>query len=1278
MELSINLLFFPLLLFGSYCTECSNHTHYVNSSSDLEQYLCNTTWSSQYLVLLLNSSIDFTISCGNFCQVTSNHTNGIEIYSDSPSQLVTIACAHNDTPGSIPQSRRGLAFFNITVTLERLIFKDCGTYLTTIQNTAITYYLNSSSLYYTSSYAAALVFVHCQVIMSQVNIYYSYGFAMIGVNLYDSSISRVNMSNSSLSFTLYLFARQGIGSGVLLHYLDPPLKCNLKKPGIHINDSNVHFNSDAFSSHKCHLDLYNSKHPSDSDLSKHPIVNAAGLTILYTQQYSVIVNINNTVFYYNIGSLNIPVGLLILHYYSSVNTVTNVNNSQFTKNANIGSVMSYCQGTALTFFWFGKSTSHKYFTYPLIISNSKYFRNSGSHPLVSGSGAGAIFVGIMYPAFIGILFKNCIFEYNQAHHEGKCLFAIAYKGAISFGYVQIIFEDVVARFNSENLDILIVSSSGVFSFNGIYSVHVRGTSVFEYNHGSVIKAVDSNVYLSGNVTFSSNMGLRGSAIRLQGDSHLYFLNGVFANFTNNHAQLEGGALYVGSSGFIALLQKNCTFIFGPFASVVFSENTAINAGYSIYIESIYNCFINQSLEYNSFEAIKYYEQHFKLTSGISQNNLFAMSTQPSKLVVCDSANNHKVSDSLYQVYPGQTFQLYFAAVDVLNRNIYSTVGLDIMQKKYPNTVWISHKDKQQVVYEGPNCTLISLAILTHVDTSVKGQLVFSLPRFPSVFHVSVIIQQCPLGFSLIPDLGHCACTAAFYSNDLMQNAFFKHVPFCDINKLTLVRPNTASSWAGMFSYDEIETFGVSLVCPIYYCNCVPSLYFCSSDSDISLVSPLTGNCNNSVSLCLHQRVGPLCGSCGELSVAFGSSECKQCTNWWLWTLDLYVVAGPLFVYLLFALKLTLTTGTINGIIFYAQMANCGLFDLLSLCNTTVNNGILLWSSYFSITFISLLNFNLGFPLCFYNGMTELWKAGLSLLFPLYLLTIVVVLIILSHFSFRLSNRIAHSSVQVLVTVVHLSFSKLLLAVISVFTPAQIYAANTTYKVWYFDGSVEYGVGSHRILMIITLLVVIPLLLPYVFLLLFARPIRRTRVNKYVRPLLEAIHAPYKEGKEYWFVARLLLLLFMCIVYSYCRAKFYFMVYVVSTPVFVAFLILQTYHKPYKSTLNNIMDCWLMYNGAFVYTTTWLFIVEDKSFISHIIADVSVSLVFLTLMIVLCYHLLYITGKIQMVKWLLKNISGRYKLWSQYFSSNSYNQLANASDSFYGSCEYREPLLTSQH
>ena len=165
-------------------------------------------------------------------------------------------------------------------------------------------------------------------------------------------------------------------------------------------------------------------------------------------------------------------------------------------------------------------------------------------------------------------------------------------------------------------------------------------------------------------------------------------------------------------------------------------------------------------------------------------------------------------------------------------------------------------------------------------------------------------------------------------------------------------------------------------------------------------------------------------------------------------------------------------------------------------------------------------------------MTDLLKAGLNLLFPLYLLTIVVVLIIFSRFSLRLSNRIADSSVQVLVTVVHLSFGRLLGAIINTFTPSKVFTSEQTYHVWYSDGSIEYGSKAHITLMIITSLVVFPLILLYILLLLFAKSLRHcTCANEYTRPILEAIHAPYKNDKKYWFVARLLLLIMMYILYS---------------------------------------------------------------------------------------------------------------------------------------------------
>ena len=388
----------------------------------------------------------------------------------------------------------------------------------------------------------------------------------------------------------------------------------------------------------------------------------------------------------------------------------------------------------------------------------------------------------------------------------------------------------------------------------------------------------------------------------------------------------------------------------------------------------------------------------------------------------------------------------------------------------------------------------------------------------------------------------------------------------------------------------------------------------------------------------------------KLSVVFGSSECRQCSNWWLWTLVLYEVAGPLLIYLLFALRLTLTTGVFNGIIFYAQAANVGILDMLSVYNG--NNGVV---KNILIVLLSFLNLGLGFPLCFYNGMTELWKAGLNLLFPLCLLTIVV-LIIVSRFSLRLSNRIVDSSVQVLVTVVHLSFGRLLGAIINIFTPAKVFTSEQTYHVWYWDGSVEYGSKGHITLMIITSLVVCSFLLPYVLLLLYV--------------------LSSKNNKQYWFVARLYLLIMMYLLYSI--EPYQHTIYIGIAFILVFFIFVQAMFRPDKSKFINLLDCWLLFNLVYIYFTMQHLEITIYSILALL-------LYLMTFFVVLVYQLLLITGQLKRIERKVNDICTKIY---QYLSHCNHNYrygnqrshrlpLQDANDSFYNSCDnFREPMLGS--
>ena len=99
-----------------------------------------------------------------------------------------------------------------------------------------------------------------------------------------------------------------------------------------------------------------------------------------------------------------------------------------------------------------------------------------------------------------------------------------------------------------------------------------------------------------------------------------------------------------------------------------------------------------------------------------------------------------------------------------------------------------------------------------------------------------------------------------------------------------------------------------------------------------------------------------------------------------------------------------------------------------------------------------MNLNLGFPLCLYDGMTPSIKTGLQFVYPIYLWSLVFGFILLSRYSTRISNLTAASSIQVLATLIHLSFSKLIIITIDilVFVPVET-EMNGTVTVWYGDG-----------------------------------------------------------------------------------------------------------------------------------------------------------------------------------------------------------------------------------
>ena len=891
----------------------------------------------------------------------------------------------------------------------------------------------------------------------------------------------------------------------------------------------------------------------------------------------------------------------------------------------------------------------------------------------------AVYIGVVNSEFIhlDIRFSGCKFQENIVANIGACLYASVYQYSNSNGNVSILLASTIVKENFQHGGIPYASSAGTVYFNRISRVDITGTSIFRNNYGSVISSQDSNVYLSGNLTFRNNHALSGPAINLVGNCQLYFMSGVIAKFTDNSAQLMGGAIYADGT---ESNDKCIIQIDTDVAHIVFTDNAAKRSGSSIYAQPIFSCYINNSNSIKSpNETMAFYNQHFNFIN--FYNVLLQFSTIPHNLKEYTSNRT-----SPRKLYPGQITYYCISTIDALGRSVYSTIAIDIIRNysvapNLPNTtaLWLSFDELEHPARENTTCTDIGVIVHRNDNIDIVDAIVVFSSLYTRLNSLSnkVQIYPCPLGFDLNNKTGDCVLSSSF--DNLRKHQSLTLPIIGNVSSQTITRLFGVITWAGIIDYEnKTKTeFGVSLTCPIGYCNSNHTLpYFYSGDVSSTESFKLSdGITDYHPPLCLYQREGTLCGRCSEgLSVVFGSKECQHCNNAWIATISIYLVTGPLLIYLLFALRLTLTTGTFNGIIFYAQAANVGILDMLS-----VYNGKMGLVRDVMVVFLSVLNLGLGFPLCFYNGMTELWKAGLSLLFPLYLLTIVVVLIILSRFSLKLSNRIAHSSVQVLITVVHLSCGRLLGAIIYTFTPAKVFTLEQTYHVWYWDGSVEYGSKGHIILMVMTSLVVFSVLLPYAFL-IFSKPLRYWAcANEYTRPILEAIHAPYKNSKQYWFVARLLLLIIMYILYSikpYAQD-----IYIAIASILFFFIIGQATLRPYKSNFINLLDCWLLFNLTFIYITIWYLRYLEMT----VYIIVAILLFFVTFFMILVYHILFITRQLQKVE---RKINDTCTRISQYFlqfthMQNHGNQrshrlpLQDANDSFYDSCDnFREPIMGS--
>ena len=669
-------------------------------------------------------------------------------------------------------------------------------------------------------------------------------------------------------------------------------------------------------------------------------------------------------------------------------------------------------------------------------------------------------------------------------------------------------------------------------FGGIVSIWRSqitfvGNTVIAQNYGQrtsrpgAIYAYSSTLIFQGNVEFVNNTGYYGGALALFAGSQIVIGRHALLKFIDNYAKHFGGAIYVDNYVFTDITILCFYKPADPFNTnmnphVVFENNTADYAGSALYGGYIDFCVLMRllpvKLDFDSLFQVNGKESDYSL-----------ISSNPLRMCLCiDSRPECSITQYNISAYPGKTIELPVVAVGQRFGTVPSIIYSDFSNEfKQMDGTKPSINNWQHTQKVGKDCTNVTYTImspsqveLTMIlevenlvdsgrDILVEGQLLKNKLIEADLYIINPLINieilPCPMGFEYHNTSMTCACDSKLVEYGIN----------CSIDTQTVWRKNPF--W--ITTAEETSELLVHKHCPFDYCK--PDSF------DLDLEDP--------DKQCTFNRTGVLCGACqNNLSHVFGTSACRECSSLWilLWV-PVIGLAGIALVALLIVLNLTVSVGTINGLIFYANIVRANHATFFPP-NTT--NSFLSW-------FIAWINLDLGIETCFYNGLDAYVKTWLQFVFPLYIWFLVITIILLSHYytlAARLSGR---NAVPVLATLFLISYAKLLRIIITVFQSTDLeYPDNTVRKVWLYDGNVDYLKGKHIPLFIAALLLLL-VSLPYTVILIFIQCLQHWssyRVLfwvKKLKPLFDAYAGPYKDKHRYWTGLLLLVRIALFLIFS---------------------------------------------------------------------------------------------------------------------------------------------------
>ena len=867
------------------------------------------------------------------------------------------------------------------------------------------------------------------------------------------------------------------------------------------------------------------------------------------------------------------------------------------------------------------------------------------------------------------------------------------------------------------------SGSNAFLNNEGSSYYVK--YLYEYKGGGAISVSHySTIVVRDVALFINNSAIYGGAILLLQES-VYQVCGQI-KFINNSAVLSGGGVHLDTSSMI--ISGAVSFIgnkaisgggisystFNPGGStpipmelqeplvMTFYGNTAKENGAAIYIEdhyldtylcadlaahrSILPCFFKiknttkslSQMNINFIDnsatgsvlfggAIEYCSAYksnissltgYEVLQNLSNSNFKIKenyaSTPALKIRLCENNNAGfiQTSHTSITVRRGQLFNLSVIALGEFDMPITEKIDFTLTSydDKYSTEIHNMPYNYQNV----KGCRNLGFNLLSERE---HEELLLYPPgcihTFDRLF-VRINLIECPPGF--VRTKAECTCNEKLLVITGQQD-------LCNLDTGLIKSPN--NGWIKLLLNSNQSYVGF-MWCP----NCPSSL--CNKSNDIWL------NFSSSIVdvQCHENCTGIVCGACKQnYSLNLNTLKCVKCNNNKYSSLILvFIFAGFALIATLTLLHMTVASGTINGLILYA--------NLVKIC----------WSLFFPpekvevnllTIFIAWMNLDLGISTCFYNGLDSYSYTWLQFIFPFYLWFLTGAIILAGKFSTRVMKLLGSNPVAVLATIILMSYTKLLLTSQGVLSYVTItYSNGNTENRWKLDPNIHYFEGKHIPLAVFAISIIAIFLAPYILLLSFGYLLqaysgkRGFRWFNRLKPILDAYYAPYSKNARFWTGFLLIVRTCLCIVSTITSNNKSILILIV-IPSLLSFTALIPWLKivVYEKLYINILEVSFLLNIIILASATYHMIQMKNN--QLIMTYISTGIAFVEFLGIVLFHVCLQLQKVLFHKdqkeTLLDYIMKRIKLHLDQTGCKTKNieKGNNASTSL---VDIREPLL----